>query len=92
MAGMGAEQHAGGDDGMAVSSKRRRQLWMLAIRENELRHERRKEEARKEYETRQQELLRWMIDEEAGRHNALDGDAGPPPMVERDRGGGSHTL
>lgn len=66
---------------MASSSKRRRQLWMLAIRENELRHERRKEEARKEYETRQQELLRWMIDEEAGRHNGCDGDAGPPPMV-----------
>lgn len=92
MVGMGVEQHGGGVGEMAASSKRRRQLWMLAIRENELRHERRKEEARKEYETRQQELLRWMIDEEAGRHNALDGDAGPPPMVEKDGGGGSHSL
>ena len=88
---MGVE-HGAGVGEMAASSKRRRQLWMLAIRENELRHERRKEEARKEYESRQQELLRWMIDEEAGRHNALDGDAGPPPMVERDSGGGSHAL
>lgn len=81
MVGVGVEQYVGGAGEMAASSKRRRQLWMVAIRENELRHERRKEEARKEYETRQQELLRWMIDEEAGRHNDLDGDAGPPPMV-----------
>lgn len=89
--GVGGE-HDGDGCGLASSSKRRRRLWMLAIRENEMRHERRKEEARKEYETRQQELLRWMIDEEAGRHNDLDGDAGPPPIAKWERGGGSHAL
>eukprot|EP00752_Nemacystus_decipiens_P009158 g8180.t1 len=63
----------------AAASTQRRQLWALAIRENELLFEREKEAARKEYDARQQELLRWMIDEEAGRHDALGGDAGPPP-------------
>lgn len=71
------------------ASKRRRQLWMLAIRENELRYERRKEEARKAYEARQGELLRWMVDEEAGRHTDWNGDAGPPPMAEAQSGAGS---
>lgn len=62
-----------------VASTQRRQLWALAIRENELLYEREKEAAREEYDARQQELLRWMVDEEAGRHDALGGDAGPPP-------------
>ena len=62
-----------------AASTQRRQLWALAIRENELLYEREKEAARKEYDARQQELLRWMVDEEAGRHDALGGDAGPPP-------------
>lgn len=73
--------------GLADASKRRRQLWMLAIRENELRHERKLAEAKRYYEARQQALLQWMIDEEAGRHNHSDGDAGPPPMEEIGEGG-----
>eukprot|EP00903_Cladosiphon_okamuranus_P011713 g11016.t1 len=64
---------------ITAASTQRRQLWALAIRENELLYEREKEAARTEYDARQQELLRWMIDEEAGRHDALGGNAGPPP-------------
>lgn len=63
----------------AAASRSRRQLWMQEISANERRYERRKEEARREFEARQQQLLMWMVDEEAGRHDELDGDAGPPP-------------
>lgn len=63
----------------AMNSKRRRQLWMREISLNERRYERRKEEARRHFEARQQQLLRWMVNEEAGRHDGLDGNAGPPP-------------
>ena len=57
---------------ISTASSQRRQLWALAIRENELRYERDKEDARVEYDARQKELLQWMIDEEAGRHDAAD--------------------
>ncbi|CAM9238969.1 unnamed protein product [Ectocarpus sp. 4 AP-2014] len=66
---------------ITTASSQRRQLWALAIRENELRHERMKEDSRSEYDVRQQELVSWMVDEEAGRHDHLDGTAGPPPPV-----------
>lgn len=65
-----------------LNSKRRRQLWMREIGANERRYERRKEEAKRQFEARQQQLLRWMVNEEAGRHDALDGNAGPPPDDE----------
>lgn len=64
---------------LASNSKRRRQIWMREIEANERRYERRKEEARRDFEARQQQLLRWMVEEEAGRHDALGGHAGPPP-------------
>lgn len=67
-----------------LNSKRRRQLWMREIGANERRYERRKEEAKRQFEARQQQLLRWMVNEEAGRHDALDGNAGPPPDHEMD--------
>ncbi|CAN0502914.1 unnamed protein product, partial [Ectocarpus sp. 8 AP-2014] len=66
---------------ITTASSQRRQLWALAIRENELRHERMKEDSRSDYDVRQKELLSWMVDEEAGRHDHLDGTAGPPPPV-----------
>ncbi|CAN0511038.1 unnamed protein product [Ectocarpus sp. 12 AP-2014] len=66
---------------VTTASSQRRQLWALAIRENELRHERMKEDGRSEYDVRQKELVSWMVDEEAGRHDHLDGTAGPPPPV-----------
>ncbi|CAM9759534.1 unnamed protein product [Ectocarpus sp. 13 AM-2016] len=66
---------------ITTASSQRRQLWALAIRENELRHERMKEDSRSEYDVRQKELVSWMVDEEAGRHDHLDGTAGPPPPV-----------
>lgn len=80
--GVGVAAPGGGLASMmptTAPSSQRRQLWALAIRENELRYERDKEDARVEYDARQKELLEWMIDEEAGRHDALGGDAGPPP-------------
>lgn len=87
----GASSQGGNSEVTAPSaSKRRRQLWMIAIRDNETRYERRKQEARREFELRQQQLLRWMVDEEAGRHED-SGEAGPPPMVEMERGAGPYT-
>ncbi|CAM9089934.1 unnamed protein product [Scytosiphon promiscuus] len=94
--GLGAASAAGGVSALpttaAANSNQRKELWALAIRENELRRDMKKDEDGKEgdgqeYEDRQKELLQWMVDEEAGRHDALDGGAGPPPpswVVEKE--------
>lgn len=98
--GVGATGAAGGIPALpgnaAENSNQRRELWALAIRENELRRDMRKGGSAQEYKDRQEELLQWMVDEEAGRHDALDGNAGPPPpswVVEKEGigGGGRET-
>lgn len=77
----GAAAAAATPEGSAAASKRRRRLWMRAISENEQLHERTKKEAKRAFEMRQQQLLQWMVDEEAGQHDHCDGDAGPPPFL-----------
>lgn len=75
------------EDGVAVSNAAaRRASWLLAVQENDRFLKLAQEamgRAKEAHVARSSELMRWMVDEQSDKHNAL-GREGPPPMTKHE--------